>query len=50
MIFEDRPLSKSVVQILGLRDIRQHQQGSCPFFNSLAKISGCSVDSRRSSM
>lgn len=50
MIFEDRSISKSVVQILGLRDIRQHQQGSCPFFSGLGEISGCSVDLGRSGM
>lgn len=43
MIFEECPVSTSVVLILGLRDIEQHQQGSCLFSISsacLAAVSG----------
>lgn len=31
MVFKDLPSSKSVVLILGLRAIGQHQHGNCPF-------------------
>lgn len=48
MIWGECPISIPVVQILGLRDVEQHQQGSCLFpisFACLAAVSGCPLGS-----